>query len=190
MMRVDSEQLNDETDENFLSRWSRRKQTSANMPVEAETVEEHSATTEATEIQLGDEDMPPLESLDETSDYTGFLSPKVSEELRRLALRRLFHSAGFNVCDGLDDYDEDFSSFAKLGNIITSDMRHQLEEARKKLDQQLEPVDGESGEAMSETELVTENRDAREEDDVVLQANGYSGDELAIADNDLIEDEI
>ena len=41
MMRVDSEQLNDETDENFLSRWSRRKQTSANVPVEAETVEEH-----------------------------------------------------------------------------------------------------------------------------------------------------
>lgn len=186
MIQIDPEKLNHEADEDFISRWSRRKQTSMNLPVEAETVEAHSAAAEATELQLCDEDMPPLESLDETSDYTGFLSPKVSEELRRIALRKLFHSAGFNVCDGLDDYDEDFSSFAKLGNIITSDMRHQIEEARKKLDQQLESVDDESG----ETELVAENSDAREQEKVVFQANDNFEDEVAIADDDLIEAEI
>ena len=74
-----------------------------------------------------DEDMPPLDSLDENSDYSGFLSPGVSDGLRRRALRKLFTSAVFNVRDGLDDYDEDFTNFEALGDIVTSDMRHQAE---------------------------------------------------------------
>ena len=76
---------------------------------------------------LTDEDMPPLESLDENSDYSGFLSSGVSESLRRRALRKLFSSAVFNIPDGLDDYDDDFTSFAALGDIVTSDMKHQAE---------------------------------------------------------------
>ena len=76
---------------------------------------------------LTDEDMPSLESLDENSDYSGFLSSGVSEELRRRALRKLFSSAVFNIPDGLDDYDDDFTSFAALGDIVTADMRHQAE---------------------------------------------------------------
>ena len=76
---------------------------------------------------LSDEDMPPIDSLDENSDYSGFLSPGVSEGLRRRALRKLFMSAVFNVRDGLDDYDEDFTSFEALGDVVTSDMRHQAE---------------------------------------------------------------
>ena len=36
-------------------------------------------------------------------------------------------SAVFNVRDGLDDYDEDFTSFEALGDIVTSDMKHQAE---------------------------------------------------------------
>lgn len=81
----------------------------------------------AAEKVLTDEDMPSLESLDESSDYSGFLSPGVSEGLRRRALRKLFTSAVFNVPDGLDDYDDDFTSFAALGDIVTADMRHQAE---------------------------------------------------------------
>ena len=76
---------------------------------------------------LTDEDMPPLDSLDENSDYSGFLSSGVSEALRRRALRKLFSSAVFNIPDGLDDYDDDFTSFAALGDIVTSDMKHQAE---------------------------------------------------------------
>ena len=76
---------------------------------------------------LTDEDMPSLESLDENSDYSSFLSPGVSERLRRRALRKLFASAVFNVPDGLDDYADDFTSFEALGDIVTSDMRHQAE---------------------------------------------------------------
>ena len=82
------------------------------------------------EKALTDEDMPPLDTLDEDSDYSGFLSPGVSEALRRRALRKLFSSAVFNIPDGLDDYDyddDDFTSFAALGDIVTSDMKHQAE---------------------------------------------------------------
>lgn len=92
-----------------------------------------------------DEDMPPLDSLDEDSDYSGFLSPGVSEALRRRALRKLFMSAVFNIPDGLDDYDDDFTSFQALGDIVTSDMRHQAEmeaERAKQARTDAEPASG------------------------------------------------
>lgn len=110
---------------NFYSRWSERKQASRQAPVEQEreVVEEQPP---------GDEDMPPLESLDENADYSGFLSPRVSDGLRQLALRKLFQSAAFNVCDGLDDYAEDFTSFEKLGDVMTADLRHRLEQEAKR----------------------------------------------------------
>lgn len=112
--------------EEFLARWSRRK-------LDAEKVQDRvSAANQEIETAPAprppsDADMPAIESLTAESDYSGFLSPEVSDQLRRLALRKLFHAASFNVRDGLDDYDEDFTQFDKLGGLITSDMRHQLE---------------------------------------------------------------
>jgi len=87
--------------------------------------------TEQTPPEPTDADMPPLESLTVDSDYSGFMSAKVSEALRRAALRKLFHSPKFNVCDGLDDYCDDFTRFAPLGSTVTADMRHQLERAAR-----------------------------------------------------------
>jgi len=125
-----------EDDGGFLGRWSRRKGkaragelTDESPPVPEGTSEQHPAPA------LTDADMPPVTSLNETSDYTGFLSPEVSEGLRRVALRKLFHQSGFNVVDGLDDYAEDYTYFEPLGDIITSDMRHQMEvEKQRKVD--------------------------------------------------------
>jgi hypothetical protein len=77
--------------------------------------------------------LPDLESLDQDSDYSAFLSPDVDPSLRRLALRKLFRSPKFNVCDGLDDYSEDFREFAPLAGIVTADMRHHLERAATKI---------------------------------------------------------
>ena len=76
---------------------------------------------------LTDDDMPPLDSLDENSDYAAFMSPGISETLRRQALRKLFHLPGVHVPDGLDDYDEDFSRFAGLGDVVTHEMKRMLE---------------------------------------------------------------
>ncbi|MBT3093618.1 MAG: DUF3306 domain-containing protein [Candidatus Thiodiazotropha sp. (ex Lucina pensylvanica)] len=121
MKPEDSPETAVQPDAGFYRRWSEKKQASRQSLAEQdETVEEQQ--------QPGDEDMPTLESLDENSDYSGFLSPRVSDQLRQVALRKLFHSAAFNVCDGLDDYAEDFTSFEKLGDLMTADLRHRLEQ--------------------------------------------------------------
>jgi len=130
--------------ESFVQRFHRRKlearkkeaaegATATDRQAPVPMIAEAPADTEAPPpADLTDADMPPLASLTVDSDYSGFLSPKVSETLRRAALRKLFHSAELNVLDELDDYAEDFTTFAALGDVITSDMRHRLEvEARK-----------------------------------------------------------
>lgn len=116
----------------FWDRWSARKQAAREEDESAAPAEEVVQQPELERPPLTDEDMPPLETLGESSDYSGFLSPEVSEGLRRLALRKLFHGSDFNVCDGLDDYAEDFTSFAKLGDLVTADMRFQMEEAARR----------------------------------------------------------
>lgn len=124
--------------EDFVTRWSRRKHEAQYVTTSETSLQETSACDETVVSPLTDADMPPLDSLSEDSDYSGFLSPKVSEALRKQALRKLFQSPVFNIRDGLDDYDDDFTSFAKLGDIVTADMRHQLEREAQRLQQQLE----------------------------------------------------
>ncbi len=87
-----------------------------------------------------DADMPPLDALNEHSDYSGFLSPGVSEELRRLALRKLFHLPRFNVRDELDDCAEDYTGFTPLGDIVTADMRHRMELEKEKAREHLKEL--------------------------------------------------
>ena len=138
-------------DENFISRWSRRKQEVGRGPAVTE-VKTPISNAIAEKSQLTDADMPAIDSLTEDSDYSGFLSPKVSEALRRQALRKLFHSPGFNVRDGLDDYDGVYTEFEKLGDIVTADMRHQLEMEAQRRARQL--VEDESSKDNKEVEVA------------------------------------
>ena len=113
----------------FYARWSRRKMESKTDLdiVEGSVSSEQNADEEPAVPALTDADMPALETLHDDSDYSGFLSPKVSDKLREIALRKLFHSKAFNIVDGLDDYDDDFITALPLGDIVTADMRHQAE---------------------------------------------------------------
>lgn len=121
--------------ESFMQRFSRRKveaREQQRTTVEAQLPVEADDDKVPVPPPLTDADMPPIESLDESSDYSGFLSEQVSEGLRRAALRKLFHGSAFNVIDELDDYAEDFTTFAPLGDLVTADMRHRIEvEARR-----------------------------------------------------------
>jgi hypothetical protein len=147
------------TKESMLSRWSRRKQEAAQTPpvseeVVAPIVDADLATPipaeEAPETTpLTDADMPDIDTLAEDSDFTAFMSPGVSDKLRNLALRKLFQAPVFNIRDGLDEYDEDYTSFEKLGDIITCDMKHQVEVQERKLREALEAED----QATAEVEL-------------------------------------
>ena len=89
--------------EEFLSRWSRRKQQAREQPVEQTPVAVTPANQETLPV------LPPLEGLNMDSDFRGFLNPKVDESLRRAALNKLFHEPHFNVMDGLDTYIDDYS---------------------------------------------------------------------------------
>lgn len=113
-------------DEDFLTRWSRRKLAEERPEPLGPVAADGQAEPESAPV-LTDADMPPLETLDEQSDYSGFLSPGVSEQLRRMALRKLFHLPAFRVTDGLNDYDDDYRAFVPLGEIVTADMRFHAE---------------------------------------------------------------
>ena len=75
----------------------------------------------------GESALPSLDSLDEQSDFSVFLSPGVTEEQCKSALRKLFHSQILAQRDGLDDYDDDYRSFKPIGDTVTAHMRHQME---------------------------------------------------------------
>ncbi len=142
----------------LLQRWAERK---------AHVAEEEQPPTPVvapfSELQEEPEPtlLPPLESLDENSDYRGFLAPEVSEELHRLALRKLFHSSRFQVLDGLNDYDEDYTSFAPLGDLITHEMRRKMEAEAKRLAEN-EAADSTEQEASSVTEKSIEDEPKQE----------------------------
>jgi hypothetical protein len=134
--------------EEFLTRWSRRKTLSREGVELPEPVDEVAGDGESLlgDLEGRNEDarpgpaeqgdgqdaettappLPPIESLGEDSDYGAFLASNVPADLHRKALRKLFQSPKFNVRDGLDDYDLDFSSPEPLGDIVTAEMRHRL----------------------------------------------------------------
>ena len=143
--------------QDFLARWSRRKalsrrgeelpeppedadappQEPADAGTEASPVAAD-AVPEGTEGEAGlpaDEipELPPLDSLDENSDYSAFLGKGVPPDLKQKALKKLFHSPKFNVRDGLDDYDWDFTNPEPLGDIITAEMRYRVRQELERL---------------------------------------------------------
>ena len=165
---VTAESLMDER--SFLSRWSRRKalgQEELDDAILGGTEETATKTVDSAEERPPpptDEDMPPIESLGEDDNYGDFLSPKVSEKLRKVALRKLFHGAGFNIRDGLDDYDEDFTYFEPLGDIVTADMRHREEMLERKAREAAEAAEKESA---SEQQVATQAQTELEEESEV-----------------------
>lgn len=150
----------DDTDsgDGFLTRWSKLKDQAGKgeIPEPPEQQIQEQPETEDVEPVKRDEDMPPIDSLDENSDVRDFFSPGVSEALRKAALRKFFHSPGFNIVDGLDDYDDDFRSFQALGDIITADMRHQME-LKEQRQREMEEAAEETTE-VAENEKETEDR--------------------------------
>jgi hypothetical protein len=167
--------MTQDSKESVISRWSRRKleadqlapvvEESAPMETEADlnAADQVAAEAEAKPV-LTDADMPDIESLDENSDFSGFMSTGVSDELRNLALRKLFKAPLFNIRDGLDEYDEDYTQFEKLGDIVTCDMKHQIEMQEKRLReaQEAEAAAAELDEEIVDEDMVDQDMEAME----------------------------
>lgn len=142
----------------FLHRWSRRKR--GELPEEPETGPAAPADPDATATEseaqepgddgdsridprtgkrfdeLTDEDMPPVEVLDENADVSAFFAQGVSQSLRLAALRTLWHSSKFNQVDLMAEYSGNFTGYQKLGNVVPHDMhravKREMERARER----------------------------------------------------------
>jgi hypothetical protein len=90
-----------ESTEDFVSRWSRKKAEARQAPPQppAQEVDPKAPAPE----------LPPIDKLTIDSDYRDFFHPKVGEDVRRAALKKLFSDPRFNVMDGLDVYIDDYS---------------------------------------------------------------------------------
>ena len=102
--------------EAFLSRWSRLKQETKEPP--PQKVAERGADPEAPRPAL-----PPLDQLTPDSDYRAFFHPKVGEDLRRAALKKLFSAPHFNIMDGLDVYIDDYSKSDPIPAAMLAQLR-------------------------------------------------------------------
>ncbi|MHC4221369.1 MAG: DUF3306 domain-containing protein [Planctomycetota bacterium] len=193
--------------ESRLTRWSRRKlQTTEETQKEDLALEidekelAHNETQESLsedqppdiprEPVLVDADMEPIESLTENSDFSKFMSPGVSDELRNLALRKMFQAPLFNIRDGLDEYDEDYTSFEKLGDVITADMRHQMEvEAEKKVELKAKAISEEESNSDVEEAGIVENETSSivADDENLEQSNVELDKDEQIPDSDAID---
>jgi len=116
--------------EQFLSRWSRLKREAREPPQAATSAPEPVHQADAPPPEL-----PPVEKLTLESDFRGFLHPKVDEDLRRAALKKLFSEPHFNVMDGLDVYIDDYSQSDPLPAAMLAQLKQAqriLEWAREK----------------------------------------------------------
>lgn len=122
-------------------------------------------TTEAPETGETEEaaELPEIDSLSYESDYRGFMAEGVSEELRNLALRRLWRSNPLLAnLDGMNDYDEDFTLATSALTSVTTAYRPGIGYGRKE----------DEVEALSEAEISdkTETLDETDADEELAGA--------------------
>jgi len=104
--------------QDFLRRWSRRKQDAAAQAKAPAAKPDEAAPA-----------LPPLDSLTFESDFKAFMHAKVEEGVKRAALKKLFADPRFNVMDGLDIYIDDYSK----DDPIPQEMLARLQHARATL---------------------------------------------------------
>lgn len=110
--------------ESFLKRWARRKQEATDgVSTETGLIETGQIEPEPIEADVPPQ-LPPVETLDSDSDYSGFMHSKVDPETRNAALKKLFASPHYQVSDGLDVYIGDYSAPAELPAAMLAGLAH------------------------------------------------------------------
>ena len=123
----------------FTSRWSKRK-VAARRSEDDEVADDDAGVSELAKLQGTDQDANKVEvspddrllveedfadvdfeALDKSSDYTRFLKANVPAAIQKRALRKLWASDSvFEVLDGMNDYDEDFTIDGLAGKAFKS----------------------------------------------------------------------
>ena len=151
--------------ESRLHRWSKQKtevKEAEETPVEQpdETEIDPVSQIDAEKQNEQDEEKPPvelpdIETLGDDDDYSMFMSSEVDASLKKLALRKLFKAPFFNIRDGLNDYDEDFTTFQELGDIVTSDMKFHAERKKAEAEKKKREAEAQAAEAEEAQEIET-----------------------------------
>ena len=148
-----------EKSHNFLGRWSERKtaERKGEPLIGADIPEQSEVGLPSPAEEISDEDMPipddlpDIETLDKDSDYTLFMRKGTPEHLKRLALKKLFHSdPALAVLDGLNDYDEDYSMIGMVAEAVST----RYKPGRGMVDPEDEIVEDEVDETEDEEEAV------------------------------------
>ncbi|WP_234496001.1 DUF3306 domain-containing protein [Vibrio maritimus] len=157
---------------NFLSRWSQRKleeqsldkteQESASLEKVQE--EEHSLDESVAELE-GEQEDTASESEHEVEGEELSISQllantEVDKAVKKAALRKLFMQPEFNVVDGLNDYDHDYSAVKPLATEVAETLRGWV----KDVEEHLEESEGSDESALAasipdETEVEEEQTD-------------------------------
>jgi len=129
-----------DNEKGFASRWSKKKAEAREETVTTVSLEEQSDLTleeqsdlileEQNSLQetepsnddmLTEEDFDDVDfdALDKSSDYTRFVKSNVPAAIQKKALRKLWDSDSvFEVLDGMNDYDEDFTGDGLAGKVL------------------------------------------------------------------------
>ncbi len=115
----------------FLSRWSSRKLRKVEKPTETPDDSLDAATPTEASVEQSDETTQEASP----AERPIWQDPELDKNSRRQALRDIFQKPGIGVPDGLDEYERDYNyhSFAKLGDVVTHEMRRLLEKQAKQL---------------------------------------------------------
>ncbi|WP_297807975.1 DUF3306 domain-containing protein [uncultured Methylophaga sp.] len=106
----------------FLSRWSRRK-------LDADEAEQQAEETRPEQDAAPDISEP--EAASQAEEKPIWQRDDVDADTKKAALRKLFHKPEFNLRDGLNEYDDDFTQFAGLGSVVTHEMKRMLKLAEE-----------------------------------------------------------
>jgi hypothetical protein len=132
-------------DDNFLSRWSRRKVAvkqgvpvapqpplitpEPTPPVRAEPVEAAREPARGPSTSSGRTEVVPAPTLDDVaqltkeSDFSRFVAPDVDPGVKNAAMKKLFATdPHFNVMDGLDTYIDDYNQYEPIPKSMLRQM--------------------------------------------------------------------
>lgn len=133
----------------FISRWSKRKleeasseghdpndDLNANERSDLERVQTEATYLNSDEGSMEEADVEEAnvtdtaaeESKPEEMSIANLLVSEASESVKKAALRKLFLSEEFNVRDGLDDYDDDYSNLKSMSEGVAETLRDWVKE--------------------------------------------------------------
>jgi hypothetical protein len=174
----------------FLSRWSRRKRGEevpepepvppVEVPPEAEAAPEPVAEAAPPEPEFDLASLPPIETLDASSDFSVFLKPGVPQALRNAALRKAWLTDPL-IRDYMSplDYAWDFNTPGGLPYGFSNVLAETGEALRKLVNQaigEMEPEEEKAPEGVALAEAAPEGDSARVEEQALVAAPSHPDD--------------